>query len=69
MNSISISSNYSLVKVLAAIARLLFGIATLYDTKADQIPRYGFAAFGLTVVPCIYVLLQFARKSGDPRAS
>jgi len=52
-----VASNYSLVKVLAAVAQSLFGIATLYDTKGDQIQRYGYAAFGLTVIPHAYMSL------------
>ena len=46
-----LSSNYNLPKVLAAIFQTLYASATLYRVRGDQIQRYGFAAFGLTVAP------------------
>ena len=52
---IRITSNYSLLKALVAVAQALFGIATLYNTRGDQIQRYGYAAFGLTVTPYAYM--------------
>lgn len=53
-----ISSNYSLVKIFVAIGQSLYGIATLYESaRGDQINRYGYAAFGLTVVPYAYMSL------------
>ena len=50
-----ISSNYSQVKVVIAIGQALYGITTLYNARGDQIERYGYAAFGLTVVPYAYM--------------
>ncbi|KAI1609231.1 hypothetical protein EDD37DRAFT_143688 [Exophiala viscosa] len=50
-------SNYSLVKILAAVGQSLYGIATLYDTRGDQLNRYGYSAFGLTVIPYAYISL------------
>jgi hypothetical protein len=38
-----------------AIAQTFFGTTTLYRTKGDQIDRYGYAAFGLTVTPYAYI--------------
>jgi len=59
----SLSSDYSIVKILAAIAQLLFAVATLYRTRADQISRFGYAAFGLTVTQ--YALMSFINLLGN----
>ena len=48
---IELSSNYNLPKCVVAIFQTLYASATLYETKGDQIQRYGYAAFGLTVAP------------------
>jgi hypothetical protein len=45
-----LSHDYSLIKVLLALGQLCFAIATLYRTRGDQIEKYGYAAFGLTVI-------------------
>ena len=50
-----IACNYNAVKVIGALAQLLFAIATLYRSRGDQINRYGFAAFGLTVTPYAFM--------------
>ncbi|MCJ1456494.1 hypothetical protein MMC28_006855 [Mycoblastus sanguinarius] len=49
--SSELSSNYNLPKALIAIFQTLYASATLYRTRGDQIQRYGYAAFGLTVAP------------------
>ncbi len=33
-----------------SLGQLIFAIATLYSARGDQIPLFGYAAFGLTVV-------------------
>ncbi|KAI8244141.1 hypothetical protein K4K57_000814 [Colletotrichum sp. SAR 10_99] len=48
---------YNLVRVLASIIQLIFAISTLYRTRGDQIERYGYAAFGLTVIPYAWMSL------------
>lgn len=35
----------------------MYASVTLYKAKGDQIERYGFAAFGLTVIPYLIVTL------------
>jgi hypothetical protein len=45
-----LASNYSIISVFVAAAQLCFAITTLYKAQGDQIHRYGYAAFGLTVV-------------------
>jgi len=46
-----LSSSYSFTRSVFAVFQTIFAIATLYRTRGDQINRYGYAAFGLTVVP------------------
>ncbi|MCJ1373297.1 hypothetical protein MMC20_004525 [Loxospora ochrophaea] len=46
-----ISSSYSFSKGLVAIFQTLYASFTLYQTRGDQLQRYGYAAFGLTVAP------------------
>ena len=43
--------SYHFPKGLLAIFQALYACATLYETRGDQIERYGYAAFGLTVAP------------------
>ncbi|KAK2756855.1 nacht domain protein [Colletotrichum kahawae] len=53
----SLSCSYNLVRVLASIIQLAFAVSTLYRTRGDQIERYGYAAFGLTVIPYAWMSL------------
>jgi hypothetical protein len=49
-----LSSSYSIVKQTIAIIQILYALFTLYKaTKGPQIKQYGYAAFGLTVVPYV----------------
>lgn len=48
---IQLSPVYNLGKGLIAILQVLYASFTLYQTRGDQIQRYGYAAFGLTVTP------------------
>ena len=54
--TIELSSNYNLPKCVIAVFQTLYASATLYQTRGDQIQRYGYAAFGLTVTP--YLLMS-----------
>jgi hypothetical protein len=38
-------------KVLVSPAQALYAFYTLYQARGDQVSRYGYAAFGLTVLP------------------
>lgn len=58
-----ISSNYNLFKILVSGAQLIFTTITLYRSRGDQINRYGFAAFGLTVAP--YAVMSFVNLLGS----
>ena len=57
-----ISWSYSFVKGLLAIFQALYACATLYETRGDQIERYGYAAFGLTVAP--YLVMSIINLIG-----
>lgn len=60
---VEVASNYNIVKLLISIAQLVFGCVTLYRTRGNQIERYGYAAFGLTVTP--YVWMSFVNLMGN----
>lgn len=60
---ISISSSYNFIKILVSLAQLLYAISTLYEARGDQIRRYGYAAFGLTVAP--YAWMSFLNLVGN----
>ena len=49
--AVEVSSSYSLAQGLVAVFQTLYASATLYRARGDQIERYGYAAFGLTVAP------------------
>lgn len=52
-----IGSSSSFVKVGASLVQLLFGISTLYRTRGHQVMQFGYAAYGLTVLP--YAWMSF----------
>ena len=54
--STTIACSYNAPKSLVAVTQALFAIVTLYNSKGHQIDRFGYAAFGLTVVP--YVVMS-----------
>jgi hypothetical protein len=58
----AIACNYSIVKILVALGQTLFAIATLYETRGNQIDRFGYAAFGLTVTP--YAIMSLVNLLG-----
>lgn len=47
----SLPCGYSAIKVLVALGQSIFASSTIYSARGDQIARYGYAAFGLTVAP------------------
>lgn len=53
----NISSTYSPVKTIVSIVQLIFAISTIYRSRGDQIDRFGYAAFGLTVIQ--YAIMSF----------
>ena len=55
--AVEISSSYSLAQGLVAVFQTLYASVTLYRARGDQIDRYGYAAFGLTVAPYLVMSL------------
>jgi hypothetical protein len=43
--------NYNIFKTMVALGQTLYTATTLYRSKGDQLSRFGYAAFGLTVGP------------------
>ena len=61
--AIALSYNLNAITILIAIGQLAFSVTTLYRTKGDQINRYGYAAFGLTVTQ--YALMSLMNLLGN----
>lgn len=59
---IELSRNYNLPKGVIALFQTLYASATLYRARGDQIQRYGYAAFGLTVAP--YLVMSIINLLG-----
>lgn len=57
--NIEIASNYSFLKISAAIIQILYGSYELYAAavRSVQLERFGYAAYSLTVIP--YTLMSF----------
>jgi hypothetical protein len=60
--STSIASVYSFSKGIIAIFQTVYASTTLYQTRGSQMSRYGYAAYGLTVVP--YLLMSVVNLLG-----
>ena len=56
-NHEAIASSYSLARSAFALFQAIYASLTLYMSRGDQITRYGYAAFGLTVTP--YAIMSF----------
>lgn len=52
-----IAYNYNIVKIIAAIAQILYGCFQLYQTRGPQIEKFGYAAYQLTIIPYIFMSL------------
>lgn len=54
--STQITCSYNILKSFAAVLQAIFAGVTLFKSRGYQIDRFGYAAFGLTVVP--YALMS-----------
>lgn len=45
------------LRILVSVIQLAFAISTLVRTRRDQVERYGYAAYGLTVIPYAWMSL------------
>ena len=48
---VKITTTYNGIKAAAAVGQAIFASITLYEARGDQRKRYGYAAYGLTVLP------------------
>jgi len=46
-----VTHSYSLPKAIISLLQTMYASVTLYRTRADQLERFGYAAFSLTVAP------------------
>jgi hypothetical protein len=60
---VHISSSYNLAQVIVSLVQLVSSSITLYRARGDQLNRYGYAAFGLTVLP--YVTMSIVNLIGN----
>jgi hypothetical protein len=49
--NVKVCHSHNVVKCIASIIQLGYSCVTLYRARSDQVELYGYAAFGLTVVP------------------
>ncbi|PVI05717.1 hypothetical protein DM02DRAFT_70425 [Periconia macrospinosa] len=57
-----INCQYDTMRGLVALVQALLAIRTLYQTRGNQIEKYGFSAFGLTVAP--YAIMSLVNLLG-----
>jgi hypothetical protein len=50
-DDIRIAPSSDIFSSISGVAQLIFGLSTLYETAGPQVNRFGYAAFGLTVLP------------------
>jgi hypothetical protein len=62
-HKVKLSSQFNALQVMWSIAQTLVGSRTLWQAKASQLNRYGYAAFGLTVIP--YVIASLINLLGS----
>lgn len=56
-DNFDLAYNYSAVKILAAIAQILYGTFQLYQSSGPQITKAGYAAYQLALIPYIIMSL------------
>lgn len=59
----TLSDNYNILKSGVSLGQAIFACFTLYRTRGDQLSRYGYAAFGLTVAP--YAIMSVINLLGS----
>ncbi|KAK3346326.1 hypothetical protein B0T25DRAFT_571469 [Lasiosphaeria hispida] len=67
---VPLGAEYSLFQPIAAVVQAISAGITLYRTRGDQLDRYGFTAFGLTVVPYLVMsIVNFFAHFAVPKYS
>ncbi|KAK3357985.1 hypothetical protein B0T25DRAFT_175171 [Lasiosphaeria hispida] len=65
-----LGADYSLFQPIAAVVQAISAAITLYRTRGDQLDRYGFTSFGLTVVPYLVMsVVNFFAHFAVPKYS
>jgi hypothetical protein len=52
---IHLAHSYNVPKVLVGLFQAIWGAVGLYKARGDQLQRYGYAAFGLSVAPFVFM--------------
>ncbi|CAI7663236.1 unnamed protein product [Penicillium glandicola] len=58
-----VASSYSFASALIAIIQIIYASVTLYRSRGHQVDKYGYAAFGFTVLP--YLIMSFVNLLGN----
>ena len=58
LEHVTISCSHSIAKAIVAIVQVIYASITVYRARGDQIDRFGYAAFGFTVLPYIVMSLM-----------
>jgi hypothetical protein len=67
---LELSRQHEIVKGLAAIIQIFFASKQLYDARGDQVEQYGYGAFGLTVLPYLWMsFMNFLAAICEPQYS
>ncbi|MCJ1323702.1 hypothetical protein MMC10_000363 [Thelotrema lepadinum] len=61
--SSTLSANYGYARAVVAIFQTIYSCVTVYQARADQLTRYGYTAFGLTVTP--YAVMSVVNMIGN----
>jgi hypothetical protein len=61
--TITISATHNILGAFVGLMQIIYASYTLYLTRGDQIERYGYAAFGLTVFP--YIMMTVMNLLGN----
>lgn len=55
-SDIRLSCNYSILKPVASIIQIIYGSFELYEARNQQLARFGYAAYSLSLIP--YILMS-----------
>jgi hypothetical protein len=66
-HDLELCNSYNVLKWIASVLQLCFALFTLVQTRGNQISQYGYAAFGLTVIPyAIMSIVNFIANAVTP---
>lgn len=65
---LTLSCNYSVPKAMVAIIQVLYGTMEMYQSSSRQLPKFGYAAYSLTVIPYLIMsLVNLVATACEPR--